>query len=130
MALLDRFRAQPRQKHSDPAVRLAFVQEIPIDERDLLAEIARDDADARVRREAVSKLMDPAALAAVAQRDADDSVRARALEMLRDLALEALEGVGEADSLAAGEARESRRDVKGLATGEQTATRGRAAPRA
>jgi len=37
MALLDRFRAQPRQKHVDPAVRLAFVQEIPLDERELLA---------------------------------------------------------------------------------------------
>ena len=123
MALLDRFRTQPRQKHSDPAVRLAFVQEIPIDERDLLAEIARDDADARVRREAVSKLMDPAALAAVAQRDADDSVRARALEMLRDLALEAFEGVGEADSLAAVEALESLRDVKALATVAKTAPR-------
>ena len=66
MTLLDRFRAQPPQKHADPVVRLAYVQEIPIDERDLLAEIARDDPDARVRRAAVAKLMDPSALAAVA----------------------------------------------------------------
>ena len=77
MALLDRFRTQTRQKHPDPAVRLAFVQEIPLDERDLLAEIAREDADARVRRAAVAKLMDPAALAGVARDDADEA-RARA----------------------------------------------------
>ena len=49
MALLDHFRAQSRQKHPDAAVRLAFVQEIPIDERELVAEMAREDPDARVR---------------------------------------------------------------------------------
>src|SRR5438067_2198198 len=59
MALLDRFRAQPRQKHADPAVRLAFVQELPISEREVLAEIVREDADARVRRAAAAKLLDP-----------------------------------------------------------------------
>ena len=56
MALLDRFKTQPRHKHPDPAVRLAFVEEIPIDDREQLAAIARDDEDARVRRAAVSKL--------------------------------------------------------------------------
>ena len=66
MALLDRFRAQPRQKHADPAIRLAFVDEVPIDERALLTEIAREDEDARVRRAAVLKLMEPSALATVA----------------------------------------------------------------
>src|SRR6266545_2008868 len=75
MAILDRFRAQPRQKHPDAAVRLAFVQEIPIDEHDLLTEIARDDAD--------------------------EGVRSQAIAMLRDIALEAFEGLGEAESLAA-----------------------------
>lgn len=101
MALLDRFRAQPRQKHTDPAVRLAFVREIPIDERDVLAEIAREDPDARVRRAAVAKLMEPAALAAVAAGDADETVRAEAAGMLRDIALEAFDGPTEADALAA-----------------------------
>ena len=101
MALLDRFRAQPRQKHADPAVRLAFVQEVPIDEREILAEIARDDPDARVRRAAVMKLMDPAALAGVAAGDADASIQADASGMLRDIALEAFDGVTEVDALAA-----------------------------
>jgi uncharacterized protein DUF349 len=101
MALLDRFRAQPRQKHPDPTVRLAFVQEIPLSEHDLLTEVAREDADARVRRAAVAKLLDPAALSAIAKDDADESVRAEAASMLRDLALESFEGVGEAESLGA-----------------------------
>ena len=43
MTLLDRFRAQPPQKHADPGVRLAYVQEIPIDERDVSLDSARFD---------------------------------------------------------------------------------------
>ena len=101
MALLDRFRAQPRQKHADPAVRLEFVQEIPMDERELLAEMAREDPDVRVRRAAIEKLMDPAALGAIAGSEEDEGLRGAATAMLRDIALEAFEGVSEADSLAA-----------------------------
>ena len=101
MALLDRFRAHPGHKNSDAAARLQFVQELPLDQHDLLSEVAREDPDPRVRRAAVAKLMDPAALAAVASSDADEHVRAQALSMLRDIALEAFEGLGEADSLAA-----------------------------
>ena len=127
MALLDRFRTHPRQKHPDPAVRLAFVQEIPIDERELLAEIAREDADARVRRAAVAKLMDVAALAGVAKDDADEGVRAQAVAMLRDLALESFEGMGETESLAAVEALS---DAKTLAAIAKSAPRELAALRA
>src|SRR6185295_8242185 len=101
MAILDRFRTQARHKHPDAGVRLAFVQELPLEERELLGEIAREDADPRVRRAAVAKLMDPAALAAVARHDADPQVKAQAIGMLRDIALEAFEGVAEADSHAA-----------------------------
>jgi hypothetical protein len=115
MTLLDRFRAHPRQKHPDPAVRLAFVQEASIDERDMLAEIAREDVDARVRRAAVSKLMAPAALSAIAKNDTDEDVRAHAIAMLRDLALEAFEGVAEADSVAAVDALAALGDLKALA---------------
>ena len=80
---------------------MSFVQEIPIDEHDLLSEIARDDEDARVRRAAAAKLMNPSALAAIARDDVDDGVRSQATTMLRDIALEVFEGVGEAESLAA-----------------------------
>ena len=65
MTLLDRFRAQSRDKHADPSVRLAFVGEIPLSEREAIAAIAREDEDARVRKAAVAKLMDPAALASI-----------------------------------------------------------------
>ena len=34
MTLLDKFRAQPRDKHPDPSVRLAYVEEIPLTERE------------------------------------------------------------------------------------------------
>ena len=114
MALLDRFRAQSH-KHPDAAVRLAFVQEIPLDERELLHEIAREDADPRVRRAAVAKLMDPLALAGVAKADADEQVRAQAISMLRDIALEAFEGIGEAESLAAVTAIEDPKTLIGIA---------------
>ena len=53
MALLDRFRAQSGHKNPDAAARLQFVQELPLDERDLLVEVAREDSDPRVRRAAV-----------------------------------------------------------------------------
>jgi hypothetical protein len=104
MTLLERFRSQPRQKHADPAVRLAFVQEIPITERDLLTEIAREDPDAHVRRAAVAKLIDPRALARVAGSDADPGVRDQAVAMLRDIALDNFEGLTEGDSLGAADA--------------------------
>ncbi len=101
MTLLERFRAQPRQKHAEPSVRLAFVQELPITERDVLTEMAREDPDPRVRRAAVAKLIDPPALASVAGADADETVRDQAVAMLRDIALDVFEGVTEAESLAA-----------------------------
>ena len=101
MTLLDRFRTQARDTHPDPAVRLAYVQEIPIDQRDVLAAIARSDDDVRVRRAAVAKLMDPSTLADIARADGDEDVRAAANGMLRDLALEAFEGAGETESRAA-----------------------------
>ena len=105
MTLLDRFRSQiARQKHTDPAVRLAFVEEVPLDEREVIASIAREDEDPRVRRAAVAKLMDPAALGRIAGEDPDEDVREQAGVMLRDIALEAFEGVAEGDSLEAVEA--------------------------
>ena len=84
MTLLDRFRTQSRDKHPDPAVRLAFVDELPIDDRTTIAAMAREDDDARVRRAAVAKLMAPGPLAAIAKDDRDESVRQQAVTMLRD----------------------------------------------
>ena len=74
MTLLDRFRTQP-QRDPDPAVRLAYLAELPLTERDQIVAAAREDSDARVRKAAVGKLLDPEALAAIARDDADSSVR-------------------------------------------------------
>jgi hypothetical protein len=127
MTLLDRFRAQSRDKHSDPAIRLAFVEELPLTERDAITAIAREDPDSRVRKAAVAKLMDPLALAAIAKDDGDEGVRSQAMAMLRDLALESFEEVGEAESLAAIDAIV---DPKALAHIAKTATRESSAARA
>lgn len=101
MTLLDRFRAQPPGKHPDAAVRLAYVAELPLEARDAIAAMARDDADPRVRRAAVAKLLVPEVLGTISGSDSDESVRTAALEMLRDLAIEAFEGTNEAESFAA-----------------------------
>jgi uncharacterized protein DUF349 len=120
MTLLDRFRTQSRDKHPDPAVRLAFVDELPIDDRATITAMAREDEDARVRRAAVAKLMVPAALAAIARDDSDEGVRQQAVAMLRDIALEAFEDVSESESL---EAVEEMADPRTLAQIARTATR-------
>jgi len=99
MTLLDRLRTSPPDRHPDPAVRLAHVAEIPLDDHAAIAAVARGDEDARVRRAAVAKLMDPAVLGAIAREDGDESVRGSAVEMLRDIALDVFEGVAESDSL-------------------------------
>ena len=100
MGILDRFKTQPKWKHPDPATRLAGVQELPEDEQDVLAEVARTDEDARVRRVAVSKLGGVAVLAEIMGGDADADVRDEAAGVLLDIALGAYEA-DEAASLAA-----------------------------
>jgi len=127
MTLLDRFRTQSRDKHSDPAVRLAFVDELPIDDRTTIAAIAREDEDARVRRAAVAKLMAPGPLAAIAREDHDEGVRQQAAAMLRDIALEVFEDISEAESL---EAVDAITDPRAIAQVAKTATREIVAERA
>jgi hypothetical protein len=114
MTLLDRFRTQP-QNNPDPAVRLAYLAELPLSERDQIVAAARDDVDPRVRKAAVGKLLDPPALAAIARDDGDASVRDAALMMLRDIALDAFEGVDEAGSIAAVDALSDARTLAQIA---------------
>lgn len=120
MTLLDRFRTQSRDRHPDPAVRLAFVDELPLDNRETLAAVAREDDDPRVRKAAVAKLMAPSVLAAIARDDHDDAVRGQALTMLRDIALEAFEDAGEPESL---EAVDALTDLRMLGQIAKTAVR-------
>jgi hypothetical protein len=120
LTLLDRFRAQSRHRHPDPSVRLSHVEEIPLENREMIGTIAREDEDPRVRRAAVSKLMDSTALAGVARDDKDETVRAAASSMLRDIALEAFEGLTEADSM---DAVDAMADARALTQIARTATR-------
>ena len=126
MTLLDRFRTQP-QNHPDPAVRLAYLAELPITEREQIVAAARDDADPRVRKAAVAKILDPQVLAGIVRDEPDASVREAALTMLRDIALDAFEGVDEAGSLAAVETLD---DVRTLAQIVKTSLRESVARRA
>jgi hypothetical protein len=87
MDLLDRLR--PRWRHPDPDVRAAAVRELGRDEQGRLAEVARGDVDARVRRVAIKRLEDAALLESVAQQDADPSLRVLATERLREVSLAA-----------------------------------------
>lgn len=103
MGILDRFKTQPKWKHADAEVRLAGVHELPEDEQDVLAEVARTDEDARVRKAAVGKLGTVGTLAEILRADADESVRDQAAGVLLDIALGAFEA-DEASSLAAVEA--------------------------
>lgn len=126
MPLLDRFRARPAWQSRDAETRAAAVRELPADQQDVLGEIARTDEDPRVRRAAVKRLVDPAALAQCVQGDGDEGVRAEAMELLLGMAvngqegaraLQALEGLKESKHLVAA-AREARlADVRLAALG-------------
>jgi hypothetical protein len=90
MSLFDRLKPTPRWKHADPQVRLSAVHELDVareDAPDILATVARGDADARVRRAAVGRIGNPAVLAEVARQDADEQVRQAATEALLEIAM-------------------------------------------
>ena len=106
MPLLDRFRTRPGWQHKDAEVRATAARELPADQQDLLAELARTDDDPRVRRAAVKRLTDAATLAQCVQADPDEGVRNEAMELLLGMAVNGQEG---ASALAALEAlKESR----------------------
>jgi hypothetical protein len=58
MSFLDRFKPQPRWRHSDATIRAAAIAEIPDDEESLatIRELAAGDDDVRVRRAAAARL--------------------------------------------------------------------------
>ena len=93
MGLLEKLRPAPRWKHADPAVRAAAVFELGPDEGETLLALAREDADARVRRAAAGRLgalsdhVVPA-LADIAGTDPDEDVRTEAIRTLAGLAAE------------------------------------------
>jgi hypothetical protein len=88
MSILERLRPLPRWKHADPAVRAAAVYELGPDEADALRALAREDAEARVRRAAAARLDDPVVLADIARTDPDEDVRTEAIRNLAGLGAE------------------------------------------
>jgi uncharacterized protein DUF349 len=101
MTLLDRFRARPAWQSPDPQARVTAVRQLGPDQSELLGSMARDDADPRVRRAAVQRLTDPAALAERARSDEDESVRQEAAGRLQHIA-EAADDAATAEAALAG----------------------------
>jgi hypothetical protein len=88
MSFLDRFKIQPKYKSTDPEQRIAGLQELTDTPEDagVLVSLARDDADARVRRSALARIEDVAVLADRAAADADASIREELVERLAGIA--------------------------------------------
>lgn len=96
MSFLDRFKIQPKYKSTDPDVRLEAVREFSEaqatdEERAAIVALAREDADARVRRAAAGRIEDVNVLAAIAAFDTDDGLRAEILERLAAVAASSAE---------------------------------------
>jgi len=88
MGILEKLRPQPRWKHADPAVRAAAVFELGPDDHEALRALAREDAEARVRRAAVTRLNEVSVLGDIARTDPDEDVRAEAVRSLAGIAAE------------------------------------------
>lgn len=86
MALLDRL--LPPWRHSDPEIRASAVRELGRDSPDVLASIARDDSEARVRRIAIRRLDDTDLLLEIGRTDVDEDLRALATTRAEELLVE------------------------------------------
>src|SRR4051794_18678339 len=88
MSFLDRFKLQPKYKSADADVRVAGVQELSDSTEDtaVLAALAREDADARVRRAAAARINDVSVLAAIASSESEDELRLDVLDRLARIA--------------------------------------------
>ena len=86
MGLLEKLRPQPKHKHSDPAVRLEGLQDIDDTDQETLSALATDDPDPRVRRAAIGRVTDAAALAGMVRNESDQATRDLASSRLTTLA--------------------------------------------
>ena len=113
MSFLDRFKPQPRWKHADPAVRAEAVASLTDDAEsvDVLRELAREDADPRVRRAAGARLTKVEDLVQLARAERDEELRREYAERLVRIA-----AAPAPDGAAASLALEGVEDPKQLAT--------------
>ena len=98
MSFLDRFKLQPRWKHTDPAVRAAAVADVPPDEEGqaALRELAGSDEDVRVRRAAAARLTSSADLVPLARAERDEELRRELADRLVAIATAGGETDGDA----------------------------------
>ena len=98
MSFLDRFKPQPRWKHTDPAIRAAAVPEIPDDpeHRGAIEELAMGDEDARVRAAAIARVADVTLLARLARWERDPDLRRQVTDRLVAVATAPAETDGDA----------------------------------
>jgi len=84
MSFLDRFKPQPRWKHTDPAIRAAAVPEIPDDPEHWSAihELATADDDVRVRTAALARVTDVTLLTRLARSEPDADLRRQVADRL------------------------------------------------
>jgi hypothetical protein len=84
MSFLDRFKPQPRWKHTDPAIRAAAVPEIPDDpeHRGAIEELAAADEDVRVRTAAIARIADVGPLVRLARSEPDADLRRQIADRL------------------------------------------------
>jgi hypothetical protein len=130
MGLFDLFR--PKWKHSDPQIRIEAVRQMTDEQAVLLAEIARADPDAAVRRMALKRIDDPQLLGELSSSDPDEGLRRAASEKAAELllgaavgedetrAMLALERIGEARAVAEVARRAAREGVRRAAVAQLT----------
>src|SRR5215207_4231427 len=89
MSFLDRFKPQPKWKHADPAVRVSSIPEIPDDAEHLpvLQELAREDADIRVRRAAGARLSRVEDIVQLARSERDEELKREYTDRLVSIAI-------------------------------------------
>jgi hypothetical protein len=99
MGILEKLRPQPRWKHADPSVRAAAVYDLGPEESEILHALAREDADPRVRRAAVTCLDAVSALGEIGRTDPDEDVRSEAMRSLAGIAAETTEVASAVDAV-------------------------------
>jgi hypothetical protein len=110
MGFLDLFK--PKWKHSNADVRAEAVKQMSADDLAILAQVVRQDPDARIRRIALKKIEDPGVLDEVADSDTDEALRKDAAEKASTLLLDS---ACAADEASAKSALSRIRSVKALA---------------